>query len=89
MVTKRIVAAKLVRTATTANGVNPWLMASLPKTGASPRKNAELNAANTPAVCFLCKYTALYVRSYERTSFDKRFYFFKELVVKEITFLHQ
>lgn len=62
MVIKRIVAAKLVRNATTANGVNPWLMASLPKTGASPRKNAELKAAKIPAVCFFCKYTAFYVQ---------------------------
>jgi hypothetical protein len=53
-------AAKLVRNATTANGENPCVMASFPKTGANPRNSAELKAAIIPAVCFFCKDASLY-----------------------------
>jgi hypothetical protein len=54
-------AARLVRKATTASGENPWLIANLPKTGAKPRNNAELNAARIPVVCFFCKLASLLV----------------------------
>ncbi len=61
MTKNKIPAAKLVRSATTANGVNPWVMASFPKTGANPRNTAELKAAYIPVFCFLCKDTSLSV----------------------------
>ena len=54
-----IPAAKPVRRATTARGENPWLIASFPNMGASPRKKAEVNAAKIPAFCFLCKTVSL------------------------------
>ena len=54
-------AAKPVRNATTAKGVKPCVIASFPKTGASPRNIAELKAASIPAVCFFCKGTSLMV----------------------------
>jgi hypothetical protein len=59
MTNRRIHAAKPVRNATTAKGVKPSVIASFPKTGASPRNTAELKAAKIPAVCFLCKDTSL------------------------------
>jgi hypothetical protein len=46
-------AAITVRRATTAKGLNPRVMASLPKTGDMPRKTAEPSAAKMPAVFFL------------------------------------
>ena len=57
---KRMAAAKPVRSATTAKGEKPSVMASFPKTGANPRNTAELNAAAIPAVCFLGKDASLY-----------------------------
>jgi hypothetical protein len=38
-------------------------MASLPNTGANPRKIADVNAAVMPDECFLCKDTSLYLVS--------------------------
>ena len=53
-------AAKPVLNATTTSGEKPYVMASFPNTGAMPKNIAELNAARTPAVCFLNKNTSLW-----------------------------
>src|SRR5690349_15154040 len=84
MTSSKIRAAKPVRKATTVKGEKPLLIAIFPNTGAKPRKNAELNAASTPAVCFFCKEACLIV-----SSFDERSYFFEEFIVEEVTFLQQ
>ena len=52
-------AAIPVRNATTANGEKPCVMASFPKTGAKPRKNAALKAARIPPDFLLGKDTSL------------------------------
>jgi hypothetical protein len=53
-------AARPVRRATTVKGVKPWVMANFPKTGAIPKKIAELTAANIPAVLFFDKIACLF-----------------------------
>ena len=45
------VAAKPVRSATTAIGEKPKIIACLPSTGASPKKKAEARAALIPVDC--------------------------------------
>ena len=86
-----IPAANPVRKATTVKGEKPALIAIFPKTGAKPRKNAELNAASTPAVCFFGNEASLILSLSPvcYRSFDQRPYFFKKFVVEEVAFLHQ
>lgn len=79
-------AAKPVRSATTAKGVKPNVIASFPRTGAKPRNAAELKAARTPAVCFFCKGTSL---CHLRELLYQCFYFFEEFIVEEVAFLHE
>ena len=56
-------AAKPVRNATTAKGVNPSVIANFPNTGARPRNTAELKAAKIPAVCFVSNENSRFDRS--------------------------
>ena len=79
----KIPAAKPVRRATTVKGEKPALIAIFPNTGAKPRKNAELNAASTPAVCFFCRKASLIkgLSPVVYRSFDERFHFLKELII--------
>src|SRR5512143_1281031 len=81
-------AASTVRMAATASELKPAFMASFPKTGLSPRKTAELSAAKMPPVS--CpRLIRCWSQSSEYTLLDQRFDFLQELVVEEVTFLHQ
>lgn len=79
-------AANPVRKATTAKGENPCVMASFPKTGAMPRKIAELNAAKTPAVCLFTNIASLF---WWLNLFQKRLYLIQEFIIEKIAFLQE